>query len=65
MAGAPNTHVCYHPRRKARHDEAIERLNLRGLLSPREQLAQLDRRLGKGVGAKRERARLAKQSEAR
>lgn len=31
--------------------------------SPKQQLAVLDRRLGKGIGAKRERAKLAKELE--
>lgn len=45
MGGAPNTHVCRHPRRTARHEEAVERANLRGLLSPSERA-----RLAKLVG---------------
>lgn len=42
--------------RKAR---ANSRAEARGKLSPREQLDELDARLGKGAGAARERARLA------
>jgi hypothetical protein len=41
--------------------EAAEKRNAeRAKLSPKEQLAHLDAKLGAGEGAKRERARLAK-----
>ena len=43
-----------------RASEALERAVAWGALSPAEQLAALDRRLGVGVGAKRQRARIAK-----
>lgn len=43
-----------------RRQTASERLKLRNGRTPEQQLAELDKRLGKGVGAKRERARLAK-----
>ena len=41
-----------------RRQEAAERQEVRDALSRAEQLLRLDRRLGKGVGAKKERARL-------
>lgn len=43
-----------------RQERATERASARDERGPAMQLAALDRRLGKGVGAKRERARLAK-----
>jgi hypothetical protein len=45
--------------RKLRQKEAKERLTVWQKLSPREQLASLDGRLGKGVGAQKQRARIA------
>ncbi len=42
-------------------DGVKERDLYRAALTPQEQLKELDRRLGEGVGAKRERARLNKQ----
>jgi len=42
----------------ARKKRAKERAQARARKTPRTQLASLDRRLGKGVGAQRERARL-------
>ncbi|WP_207842588.1 hypothetical protein [Williamsia soli] len=45
-------------RREDRDDEAFERLEKRYERTPEQQLAELDRRLGRGIGAKRERARL-------
>jgi len=48
-------------RREARSEDAFERLAQRYERTPEQQLAELDRRLGAGVGAQRERARLAKQ----
>lgn len=51
-------------RRAARLQEKLERFESGRATSPTEQLKRLDWRLGKGVGAKRERARLlAKLSE--
>jgi hypothetical protein len=44
-----------HPQAKRRQEAALKRLKT---LTPEEQLAVLDARLGVGVGAKRERAKL-------
>lgn len=44
--------------RVLRQKEAQERQGERDSLGPKEQLTQLDQKLGKGVGAKKERARL-------
>ena len=38
--------------------EAIERNNRWAQLTPEQQLEDLDRRLGKGIGAKKQRARI-------
>jgi hypothetical protein len=38
--------------------EAIERNEVWAQLTPEQQLADLDRRLGKGIGAKKQRARI-------
>ena len=43
-----------------RRNDAMERAAARNERSAAQQIAELDRRLGKGVGAKRERARLLK-----
>lgn len=48
----------FHPRREARRSRALEQN--KNQLAPKDQLLALDLRLGEGVGAKRERARLAK-----
>ena len=45
-----------------RQIEAADRAQARAKRSPQEQLARLDKLLGKNVGAKKERARLARQS---
>ena len=45
--------------RRTRHDEAAGRQEERNLRSPQQQIAVLDRRLGVGQGARKERARLA------
>jgi hypothetical protein len=42
-----------------RQAAALERAAFRVTLTPLQQAARLDRRLGKGQGAKKERARLA------
>jgi len=44
--------------REQRRAEAAERQAARDALTPRQQLARLDAKLGRGVGARRERARL-------
>ena len=46
--------------RKQRRDSAIIRGSLHSLVMPEQQVEALDKRLGKGVGAKRERAALKK-----
>lgn len=45
--------------REARKQKASERVEKRSRRSPAEQLVELDRRLGKDIGAKNERARLS------
>jgi Spy/CpxP family protein refolding chaperone len=49
-----------HQSKEVRKIHAGERQAVREVLTPQQQLAVLDRRLGKGIGAARERARLAK-----
>lgn len=44
---------------KIRREDAIARDTAFGRLSPREQIASLDARLGKGAGAIKQRARIA------
>lgn len=44
--------------RKARHDDALRLQEERKLRSPQQQIIMLDRRLGVGQGAAKERARL-------
>lgn len=44
--------------RRARHDDAMGRQEERNQRSPRQQIAVLNQRLGAGLGAKKERARL-------
>ena len=43
-----------------RRIEAVARQEEWAKLSPQQQLAELDKRLGKGVGAKKQRAKIAK-----
>ena len=45
-------------RKELRQSEALERQKVWGNLNPQQQLEDLDRRLGKGVGAIKQRARL-------
>jgi hypothetical protein len=47
-------------RKAQRQEEAKNRAGVRSVTSDQEQLAKLDRKLGAGVGAKKERARLVK-----
>lgn len=47
-----------HERRESRRTEAQERAEAVSKLSPSARLSRLDRALGEGVGAKKERARL-------
>ncbi len=51
-------------RLKERQEDALERQEARASRSNSEQIAHLDRILGKGKGAVKERARLAKQEAA-
>ena len=44
--------------KEIRHKEAIERNNFWASLTPQQQLESLDNRLGKGIGAKKQRARI-------
>lgn len=58
-----SAHVCKHPFEQLRRECAAARQVLRDKRSAKDQLAELDKRLGVGQGAERERARLAKQAE--
>jgi hypothetical protein len=51
-----------HDRREARLQAALKRNETWAQLSPREQLLELDRRLGKGVGATKQRAKLQRRA---
>lgn len=57
MAGAMNMRH----RREARREAAEEMAEARATRTPKQQIALLDKRLGKGEGAVRERAVLDKQ----
>ena len=48
-------------RKKQLHEDAVERQQARAARSASEQIARLDTLLGKGKGAVKERARLAKE----
>jgi hypothetical protein len=50
--------IATHARRTEQRNRAANRVLVRSSRSNAEQIAMLDARLGKGVGAKRERARL-------
>lgn len=45
---------------KRKHEEALARQQAAAALTPQQRLAKLDKKLGKGVGAAKERARLQK-----
>lgn len=47
-----------------KREEATERNQAWSELSPRKQLAELDRRFGPGIGCRKQRARLAKLAKA-
>lgn len=49
--------------KRQRQDEADFRQEQRDKLTPAEQIHILDQRLGKGVGAKKERTKLAKEGK--
>jgi len=49
---------CSKERQKQRREEAAQRDLAYSLLSPGQRIEQLDARLGKGIGAKKERRRL-------
>lgn len=52
-----------HPERaEQKRSEAVARAIAWSALGPKEQLSALDNRLGAGVGAKRQRARIARAS---
>ena len=44
--------------KEARQNEALERMGKYAKLSPKDKIAKLDRELGKGVGATKQRATL-------
>lgn len=48
----------------SKRSEAVERNEAWSVLPAQKQLAELDRRLGKGVGARKQRARLARAAKA-
>lgn len=47
-------------KREARKERALERLETTSIRTPEEQLSLLDLKFGKGLGATKERAKLAK-----
>ena len=61
--GGGMTRGCRRSRREKRQREAIERQSRREKRTPQEQLQILDQRLGPGIGAERERARLTSMIE--
>jgi len=50
-------------KRKQKRFEHEERMKVRDNLTPKQQIKRLDKRLGKNIGAKKERARLLKEIE--
>jgi hypothetical protein len=55
-----SSHICSHPFERLRRENAEKRQTERNNRTAREQIAALDAKLGVGVGAVRERTRLAK-----
>jgi len=55
-----STHVCSHPFPRLRRENAAKQQAERAARTPQQQIAHLDKLLGVGIGAKRERERLAK-----
>lgn len=53
--------ICRHPHKEIRRQSAQQLAEARAMRTSAQQLVELDRRLGVGVGARRERARLARQ----
>ncbi len=53
-------HYCKHERRNERRANAVENREAWDKLTPQEKIQRLNYRLGKGVGAKRERERITK-----
>jgi len=49
--------------REMKREEAKERQNAWAVQTPQQQIKELDRRLGKGLGAKKQRAKIARQME--
>ena len=50
--------ICSHPRRTTRRTYAAQKDAENARYSPEQQLVRLDKRLGRNVGAKKERERL-------
>lgn len=63
-AAHTEAHENWAARKGASLDDAKDRVEMSERRKPSEQLARLDRRLGKGVGAAKERAKLKKRIEA-
>lgn len=49
---------CYHPLKKIRQDAAVKRTEARSRLTTKQQIENLDKILGEGKGAMKERSRL-------
>ena len=57
---SPNKNKCMHPQRKQRQESAKKCTEARAKRSDKQQLAHLDKLLGKNKGAEKERSRLKK-----